>query len=575
MTKQSVTHDTHMNARVDVLVVGAGPIGLALSCHLRRLGLSVRLIEKRSGPSVHSKAIGLQFRVSEILARLGIVDRFIAQGGSPSTVNLYAGSKRLLQLRFVAPAGVSGHDAFQPRAILLPQSQTEIILLDYLLEIGGTIEWNTELVSYRQSAGGVVAQVQHLGSVKEIAAAWLVSCEGAHSVVRKQAAIAFEGKTHPLAFFMADVRMTGSLPHAENHVWLHAAGSLAALPLPTPGTWRLFIEVTRQPKQMHDALTLDEISRFMRERAPDMDARISGEPLWLSDFRIHCRLVERMRDGRLFLAGDAAHIHSPTGGQGITTGMQDAVNLAWKLERVCRRGAPTALLDTYDEERRPHAAEVLRETDRTTTIFFAPNPMWRLLRDAMVLPVLRNAWVQQRMFGKLSQLHVHYRHSSLSWDRRTTRRRGPLRAGDRAPDVAFTDLAMGSRTTLFGLMAPLRPLVLFSGADMPDFSEALRALGIDAYRVLRGEPDSGGATAGLHDVYGDFHALYGVKKDFLCLIRPDGHIGLVVSPPRVRDLMGYLALICDPVQVREAFDAHRHSTVGQSGSPDQRLASKA
>jgi 2-polyprenyl-6-methoxyphenol hydroxylase-like FAD-dependent oxidoreductase len=155
--------------RCDVLVVGAGPIGLALSCHLRRLGLAVRVVEKRSGPSEHSKAIGLQYRVSEVLARLGIVDRFIALGGSPTTVNLYAGHEQLVQLRFVAPRNASGRDAFEPRAILIPQSQTEALLIAYLEELGGSIEWRTDFLAYDRGPAGVVSRVQrHDSSCEEI-----------------------------------------------------------------------------------------------------------------------------------------------------------------------------------------------------------------------------------------------------------------------------------------------------------------------------------------------------------------------------------------------------------------------
>lgn len=540
----TVTMDDH----TEVLVVGAGPIGLALACHLRRLGLSVCVVEKRSEPSIHSKAIGLQYRVSEILARLGIVDRFIAQGGSPSTVNLYATGKRLLQLRFVPPKNVSGRGAFTPTAILLPQSQTERILLDYLQELGGTVEWNTEFLHYRQSATDVEATVQRGGARTRIAAAWLVSCEGAHSVIRKQAGIAFHGKTHPLAFFMADVPMTGGLRHGENHVWLHESGSLAALPLPAPGLWRLFIEVTRQREEQGRAITLDHIRRFINERAPDMDAEIAGNPLWLSDFRINCRMVDRMQDGRIFLAGDAAHIHSPTGGQGITTGMQDVANLAWKLARVSR-GAPAALLNTYDEERLPHAAEVLRETDRTTKIFFAPNLFLRILRDLVVLPVLRSPWVQQRMFGKLSQLHVHYRSSSLS---RGHRLRGRIRPGDRAPDVVFRDVATARERTLFQLLASFRPIVLYNGIHLADLREPLRALEIDLHRVHHDDAAER-APHGLVDLHGDFEKLYGLKKDFVCLIRPDGHIGLVLVPPDRKELVAYLSLIGDPLRVQETL----------------------
>jgi 4,5-epoxidase len=266
---------------------------------------------------------------------------------------------------------------------------------------------------------------------------------------------------------MADVRMEGKLPHTKNHVWLHPNGSLAALPLPAADTWRLFVEVTRQGVHVDRVISLADIRRFIAERAPAIDARIVGEPLWLSDFRINCRMVDRMHDGRVFLAGDAAHIHSPTGGQGITTGMQDAANLAWKLARVSR-GAPGTLLDTYDEERLPHAAEVLRETDRTTSLMLEPNAILRAVRDGIVLPLLRSTWAQRRMFGKLSQLHVHYRGSSLSQD---VRGRWPfyrLRAGDRAPDVALADSRTRTPTTVFTLLQPLRPLVLLNGIPDPD-----------------------------------------------------------------------------------------------------------
>jgi 2-polyprenyl-6-methoxyphenol hydroxylase-like FAD-dependent oxidoreductase len=538
---------------LDVLIVGAGPIGLTLACHLRRLGLHVRLIEKRSGPSVHSKAIGLQYRVSEVLARLGVVDRFVAQGGSPTTVNIYAGDERLVQLRFAAPAGISGRDAFSPRAISIPQSQTEGILIDYLSELGGAVGWRTELESYSQDSDGVRANVQRDGVVETIDAKWLVSCEGAHSVVRRHANIPFRGKSYPLAFFMADVRMEGSLAHAENHVWLHADGSLAALPLPAPQTWRLFVEVTSQPDQLERGITVGQIQQFIAHRAPLIEARIVGEPLWLSDFRVNCRMVNRMHEGRVFLAGDAAHIHSPTGGQGITTGMQDAANLAWKLARVAR-GAPVSLLDTYDEERLPHAEEVLRETDRTTTLLFAPNRFRRLLRDTVVLPILRNPWFQRRMFGKFSQLHVHYRHSSLSRENRGGwwRSTGVIRAGDRAPDVAFTDRRCGGPTTLFDLMVSLRPVVLFNGlANAPQWCERLRLADIHAYAVGPQSSRGDATSVQLVDRHGDFAALYGLQTDFLCLIRPDGHVGLVQVPPDERRLNGYLSLICAAPRQRD------------------------
>ncbi|CAN5838190.1 FAD-dependent oxidoreductase [soil metagenome] len=529
-------------------MVGAGPIGLSVACHLRRLGVSVRVADKRFGPSEHSKAIGLQYRVSEVLARLGVVDRFLAEGTNPTAVNIYAEGTRLVQLNFVAPAGISGTGAFEPRAIILPQSRTEALLIEYLQELGGAVEWRTELLDFVQSDESVVARMLRAdGAVLDIVSSWLVSCEGAHSVVRKQSDIGFHGKTYPLAFFMADVKLRGSVSHEENHVWLHRSGSLAALPLPGADIWRLFIEVDGQKETTHAIRSVHDIERFLKERAPGLSMEVVGEPLWLSDFRINCRMVDRMRDRRVFLAGDAAHIHSPTGGQGITTGMQDAANLSWKLARVLH-GAPDTLLDTYAEERLPHAAEVLRETDRTTSIFFAPNPALRLLRDTVVLPVLRSPWVQRRMFAKFSQLHVHYRRSSLSHDSRPHWAARRTRAGDRAPDVTFR-LRDGDRTTLFALMRGLRPIVLLSGErGAAALAERLRAFDVDAYTLA----PAASTGADLTDVYGDFAALYALKAPFGCVIRPDGHIGCVLVPRDEAALLRYLAKVSNPEAVAAA-----------------------
>lgn len=195
---------------------------------------------------------------------------------------------------------------------------------------------------------------------------------------------------------------------------------------------------------------------------------------WVSPFTISCRIVNEYRRGRVLLAGDAAHVHSPTGGQGIATGIQDAANLAWKLARVLA-GAPQELLDTYDEERRPHALEVLRETNRTTTIFFARTKATRLLRNWVVLPLLRSAWVQQRMFSKLSQLHVNYRRSRLSGhqDRRWIARTR-IRAGDRAPDFLLRNGVSGDTSSLFQLLHAHRPVILIGEESGPGSRERVR-----------------------------------------------------------------------------------------------------
>lgn len=477
------------------------------------------------------------------------VDRFLAVGGTPTVLNIHHGERRLAKLKFDASRIPRGRDAFAPQAIVIPQSETERILGDLLRERGGDIEWGMEFVDFEQDASSVFSKVRANGSDELIRSDYLVSCEGAHSVIRQQAAINFAGKTYPLAFFLADVTLAGPLHHGENHVWMHEGGSFAALSLPGPGTWRLFVDVTRTPELLANGISLDLIRKLLLERTGAGDIVISA-PVWLSEFRIHCRMVDRYRNGRVLVAGDAAHVHSPTGGQGIVTGIQDATNLAWKLARVCQ-GSPEELLDTYQEERLPKAAEVLRETDRTTRLMLAPDPIRRLFRDLVVLPIMRNAAVQRKLFAKLAQLHVNYRGSSLSqhndasrWKSRTT-----LRAGDRAPDVAFRDHRSGEIRTLFSLLEPMQPIVL-AGVSLFDDKKRFNAIraalanaSIDLFIVGESSSDVAAEVICLSDCHGDFARLYGMTGDFLCLIRPDDHIGLFIRPVSDRELGTYLAKI--------------------------------
>jgi 4,5-epoxidase len=537
-------------------------VGLALAIALRRAGIAVRIVDKAAQRSTTSKAVGLQYRVSEILAILGVAERFLAEGGSPTVVNLYAGRRKLAALRFIAPPGLSGKGAFQPRAIMIAQSETERLLGEALAETGVEIEWGTELVAFSQGNDGVGARLRRPNGDEEATAAWLVGCDGAHSAVRKQAGFGFAGKSYPMAFFMADVRVDWAPDHAENHVWFHPDGIFAALPFPSPGQWRLFVEVTHCPDI--GTLTADTIKELMSRRTAGVEAKL-GEPTWLSEFRISRRMVDRMRSGRVLVAGDAAHVHSPMGGQGIATGIQDAMNLAWKLSRVIR-GAPEGLLDSYGAERLPKIRAVLEETDRNAQIFLAPNVALRLLRDVLVLPLMRSSLVQRRMFNRLSQIYVSYRGSPLAVDddRDAWWRPTRLKAGDRAPDLSFRDPAGGSEITLFECLKSLRPaaLIVREPRDHADLSsrlcQALGALDIDAYVVLRnGEPAGHPGVRCLIDHHDGFQKLYRMRSSCLCLIRPDGHIGLFQRPIELSRLRTYLASICAPDVLSRAWFEYR------------------
>jgi 2-polyprenyl-6-methoxyphenol hydroxylase-like FAD-dependent oxidoreductase len=534
---------------LDVLIVGAGPTGLTLACLCLRLGMRIAIIDKNSGPSITSKAIGLQYRISEVLAIMGIVDRFINKGGCPTPVNIYHGDKKLVTFHFNLPPGQYGKDAFTPRPILIPQSETEALLGELLKESGGEIQWGKEFVDFSQDQSVVVSKVQNVDrSIEEIRSSWLVSCEGAHSLIRKQAGFTFQGKSYPLSFALADVEADWNLNHNENHVWMHPDGSFAALPLPaTQNTWRLFFEVSENASIFSDGLTLPVIRNLLVSRS-GLDYVNLTNPKWISEFKINCRMVDHFRNTRVFVAGDAAHIHSPTGGQGITTGLQDVTNLAWKLGCV-KRGAPESLLDTYEQERLPKAKEVLEQTDRTTSIFFAPQLWMRLLRDVLILPLLRMKFLQNRMFGKLSQLHVSYRGSVLSRDEFQFMpwKHRPRKAGDRAPDVAFNLFSSQKKTTLFQLLSPFRPVILvgqIKDKSLNELTTFLQEISLDFFFVLpRDYSNPIHETPCLVDIHGDFGSLYGLRENFVCVIRPDGYLGLIQQPISLPNLRKYVKMI--------------------------------
>jgi 4,5-epoxidase len=541
----------------NVLVVGAGPTGLGMGLMALRAGLSVRVVDKAPGPSRFSKAIGLQYRVSELLAQLGLADRFLAAGALPVRVTMYSGPRVLLRLSFFDFGSLAGKGAFAPVSIMIPQSDTEHLLGRALNERGASLEWGTELEELSQSSAGVTALLRRsVGGREEAEADWVVGCDGAHSAVRKLLGLSFGGKSVPVSFLIADVESGWPRERESVHVWFHRDGSVAAMPLPAAGTWRLFVETTRQSTA--EPLRFDDVARVVSERTGQATVDV-GRCLWQSDFSINCRMVDRLRVGRVFLAGDAAHVHSPTGGQGIATALQDVANLAWKLGQV-QRGAASELLDSYGAERLPAIRRVLEATDRNTNIFVAPTRALRILRDFVVLPMLRRGAVQRKLVRSLSQLDVSYRAGPLaqhsdagSW--RNTR----IRAGDRAPDVVFSSRSEGGDDSLFALLRKGSLVALIGlGGGRNDrafaLATALRRLGIASYGIAEASTTaSDPAGPLLRDRYGELRRLYGMTGSYACIIRPDGHVGLFQRPVQIEPVKAWLMRLCPAGAVRAAF----------------------
>jgi len=268
--------------------------------------------------------------------------------------------------------------------------------------------------------------------------------------------------------------------------------------------------------------------------------------LWASDFRVNSRIAESFQRGNIFLAGDAAHIHSPTGGQGITTGIQDAYNLGWKLTQVLRYNAPGSLLETYNDERIPIAKKVLRGTEKNTSIFIGKNQWQRLLRDWLILPILRTKSVQRSLLINLTQLKFHYRKSKLSVMKGSSSRRCKIKPGERAPDVSFKRKHNSTPVTLFDLLKKGKPLVVFCIFDQsfkPEqaiaMEEKIKRYAVDTFFIASEQFDIGGATNVLIDSHSDFRQKYCINKLFTLLIRPDGYIGFFEAGINSDNLIDY------------------------------------
>ncbi|WP_326651181.1 MULTISPECIES: FAD-dependent monooxygenase [unclassified Streptomyces] len=417
---------------LDVLVVGAGPTGLALAAQLHAYGARFRIVDRHLDRARESRALAIQARTLEALAPYGVTDELVARGNRAVQLRMHFAGRTVRLPAF--DIGVA--DTPYPFLLFLSQAETERVLGSHLAEAGTTIERGTELVELTAEGDHAACRLRHRDGVEEsVKARYVVGCDGAHSTVRNQAGIGFEGHVYPQTFLLADLEVD-ELEKGAAHAYLTKAGMLFFFPLGSPASWRMLAmrppgtPDTERPVDVRQLQAV--VDRYVSDRLHLRD------PVWMTDFRLHNRGAKSYRAGRAFLAGDAAHIHSPAGGQGMNTGIQDALNLGWKLALVCQDAAPDALLDTYESERAPVGRNVLHFTDRAFTIATSPNPLLRLARTrvaprlaplVMRLPALRAA-----AFRTISELAIHYRRSPATAEGPHPHRRGP-RAGDRLPDT--------------------------------------------------------------------------------------------------------------------------------------------
>src|SRR3954452_13919072 len=478
------------NGDLAALVVGAGPTGLTMASQLRRNGLSCRLVDKLAAPSGNSRALGIQARTLEVFDNLGIVDQVIEQGLRVHGLNMWLGSRRMAHIAF------DELDSPFPYIIDLPQAQTETILRKYLATFGVQPEWGVELTSFTQDGEGVTATLRHAdGRDETVRAAWLVGCDRAHSATRPGLGWDFAGSGREAAFAVGDVRVEWSLPHDELHVFLHPDGLLAAFPF-GKDRQRLTVETDQLAAEGAKEPTLADFQRWLDERGPG--GATVDDPRWLTPFRISFRHAPHYRQGRAFIAGDAGHIHSPAGGQGMNTCIQDAFNLAWKLALVHKSRAPEALLDSYEVERKPVAEGVLRMTQVAGKVAATRGPLADELRQRL-LPLLADQEViQQRMVRWVSELPVNYRQSPIVAEHgggfHGRRFHGGPRPGERAPDATPLEQPDGATVRLFDVLRGTRhTLLLFAGhppasraaARLADAAAAVDQRHADLVQVVR------------------------------------------------------------------------------------------
>ena len=507
--------------KTDVLIVGAGPTGLSLACQFVRYGVDFRIVEKREAVTDYSKAVGVHARTLEIYEQIGLANKAVEQGTIAGKGNLLIDGEVCGEFDFSnIGEGLSPY----PFVLMLEQSKNERLLYEFLQNHQKDVCWNAELESFSQGENGVAAQIElEDGTNQKIEAKYLIGCDGPKSSVRHALGLEFSGSTFERIFYVADAQIDWDLSHDALNICFAENSFVVFFPLKGERRWRVVGVFPEEFNKDEGDILYEEIeTRIKQESKLDLDIT---NVEWFSTYKVHTRHANKFSSGRCFLAGDAAHVHTPAGAQGMNTGIQDGYNVAWKIALVLQGKADEKLLETYNEERLENAKHLLKTTDRLFEFAAGTNPLLDFVRTNIFPPVanymLGFDWVKKYVFPLLSQIGINYRHSSLS-----------LRAGDEDFEVKAGDrmpyFTIDEKSVFDFLEKPKFHFLVFSNQEVNpnEFSGKTDGFGewID-YQVFPLTPR--------------ISELFGAENAFSVLLRPDNHIGFVSDKISAEEIKNY------------------------------------
>jgi 2-polyprenyl-6-methoxyphenol hydroxylase-like FAD-dependent oxidoreductase len=526
----------------DIIIVGAGPTGQTLALTLAHHGIRAKVIDQLPVRSDKSRAVIIQARTLETYRTLGVADEFLARGRRGLRMRQHVKGRPVSVLE-LTDLGVT--DTRFPFTFFISQADTEDILDRGLARAGVEVERPVTATAFEQVGDGIIVTLQGPSGEKRVKARWVVGCDGAHSVVRKAAGLSFDGAAYPQTFLLADIR-ADELPGDELSFFFGRGGLVVGIPLGEPGCFRLLLSGMID-ENVADEPSVDVLMDLV-EKISDKRLALS-DPTWIARFRLHHRGVDRYRNGRFFVAGDAAHIHSPAGGQAMNTGIQDAYNLAWKLALACRGEADDGLLDSYHAERYPIGQHLMKTTDRLFTAMTSRSLLFKFIR-LVIIPrmaprMMKSRERREKAFRFASQLAMSYPNSpvvrELSKNAPAAFRAGPA-AGSRMPDGP-TAASDGAAWLHDVIRAPKHHLVLVGGdgaARASALTEAKGACALRGEKLVAPLTLDGGVLS--EKLSGGGLATY--------LVRPDGVISYRAPDHGISDALNHLDMTLGRARLR-------------------------